>query len=187
MIATGSGSANLSSSSFTLDGKHIISASQDSNVYMWSCNDHDRLGSREPKLTKSCERFLSNASFAIPWNGMRFHNSNGTFACSPFGFSLRQGLFLETFQRGTATWPEEQLPFWSPLASSQAMNKTRYKLLKSSCRSISHAWGLVIVTAGWDGRIRSFLNYGLPVPTWGPWRRPKFNNRDMLPWKGIFC
>jgi hypothetical protein len=27
----------------------------------------------------------------------------------------------------------------------------------------SHLWGLVIVTAGWDGRIRTYLNYGLPL------------------------
>jgi hypothetical protein len=27
-------------------------------------------------------------------------------------------------------------------------------------------WGLVIVTAGWDGRIRTYLNYGLPLRLW---------------------
>jgi hypothetical protein len=45
------------------------------------------------------------------------------------------------------------------------MHKSQYKFLKNSCQSTaaSHAWGLVIVTAGWDGRIKSFHNYGLPV------------------------
>jgi hypothetical protein len=27
----------------------------------------------------------------------------------------------------------------------------------------------VIVTAGWDGRIRSFQNYGLPAHQWSTW------------------
>ncbi|GMJ08947.1 hypothetical protein HRI_004563900 [Hibiscus trionum] len=58
------------------------------------------------------------------------------------------------------------LPPSSPSTVSSAMHKSQYKFLKSSCQNTfkSHAWGLVIVTAGLDGRIRSFLNYGLPVP-----------------------
>jgi hypothetical protein len=30
---------------------------------------------------------------------------------------------------------------------------------------------MVIVTAGWDGRIKSFQNYGLPAPVWIEVRR----------------
>ncbi|KAK1385063.1 hypothetical protein POM88_022798 [Heracleum sosnowskyi] len=47
---------------------------------------------------------------------------------------------------------------WSGLRSG--ISKSAYNLQSSSK---SHAWGLVIVTTCWDGRIRSFHNYGLPV------------------------
>jgi hypothetical protein len=52
------------------------------------------------------------------------------------------------------------------LTKSSTMHRSEYKFFKTSCQSTSssHAWGLVIVTAGWDGRIKSFHNYGLPVP-----------------------
>lgn len=76
---------------------------------------------------------------------------------SPSSFSLGKDLVLESPTKGSATWPEEKLvcPF---------MRKSDYKFLKSCQKnSRTHAWNMVIVSAGWDGRIRSFHNYGLPV------------------------
>ncbi|XP_016564337.1 uncharacterized WD repeat-containing protein alr2800 isoform X2 [Capsicum annuum] len=164
---------------FTSDGKHIISASEDSNVYVWNCEIPKDYVS-QPKVVRSSEFFSSDSSIAIPWSGLKTVNTdNGRhsrglsqtsnnilpFISSPY-LSLGSELFLEAIPRGSATWPEEKLPVSSPRSVSSGMCKSEYKFLKGSCQSSSnsHAWGLVIVTAGYDGRIRSFHNYGLPLP-----------------------
>lgn len=150
--------------SFTSDGKHIVSACEDSNVYVWNCSS----GKEEEKTVKSFECFPSEASVVLPWSGLKVRNSwNVEQAALPFsspGYfsSLGHDFFLESIPpKASATWPEEKLPASSP----SGLCKSEYKFFKSSCQSSvgCHAWGLVIVTAGWDGHIRSFLNYGLPV------------------------
>ncbi|XVF10111.1 hypothetical protein REPUB_Repub07fG0155100 [Reevesia pubescens] len=173
-------SGNQTFTSLTADGKHIVSACEDANVYIWNCIDQDEPTLSQAKDIRSCERFSANASIAVPWCGLKCGNTdtrrqfevlnenlpdNLPFS-PPSYFSLSHEYFLESFPKGSATWPEETLPPSSPLSVSSSMPKSQYKFLKSSCQSTfnSHAWGLVIVTAGLDGRIRSFLNYGLPVP-----------------------
>ncbi|KAG9452680.1 hypothetical protein H6P81_005584 [Aristolochia fimbriata] len=183
------------SASFTSDGKHIVSASEDSNVYVWNCCSPDGPTPTQPKSIWSCEHFMSsNASVAIPWSGFKSENSDSltseslethsqvfrdlamqsendcnrsdTSHWSPTErFSLNHGFFLDALPKGSATWPEEKLPSSSSVTVSSATYKSHFKFLKTSCQNsiTSHAWGLVIVTAGWDGRIRSFLNYGLPI------------------------
>ncbi|TMW88749.1 hypothetical protein EJD97_018148 [Solanum chilense] len=171
---------NHLSASFTSDGKHIVSASEDSNVYVWNC-DVPKDYESQPKVVRSSEFFSSDSTIAIPWSGLKIVNpDNGghcggglsqtsnnvlPFISSPY-LSLGSELFLEAIPKGSATWPEEKLPVSSPRSTSSGMCKSEYKLLRSSCQSSSnsHAWGLVIVTAGYDGRIRSFHNYGLPLP-----------------------
>lgn len=165
---------------FTADGKHIVAASEDSNVYIWKC-DQDYADSSHIKKIKSSERFLSNASVALPWPGLQNEiNRNqwhdGAFNGLPHGLhpsfssphlSCRQDFFLELYNpKGSALWPEEKLVSPSPPPSlTSSMHKSEYRFLKTcQSRSDSDAWGMVIVTAGWDGRIRSFHNYGLPVP-----------------------
>lgn len=148
-------------------------------MYIWNCSNHEGPAFSEARANRSCERFSSDATVAIPWCGMKYKNSGNereygvsskeleeNIPSAPASFSLGQEFFLDTFPKGSATWPEEKLPTSSPMDSSPTMHRSQYKFLKSSCQSTSnsHAWGLVIVTAGWDGRIRSFLNYGLPVP-----------------------
>ncbi|XP_043812819.1 WD repeat-containing protein 44 isoform X4 [Manihot esculenta] len=186
------------SASFTPDGTHIISASEDSNVYVWNYSSQD-LPVPHSKNNWACERFFSNnASVAIPWSGITCGNSFssnifGTMLSfmnlgqcnderilvhselgesselslpfsSPDHFSRSQGFFSESLSKGSATWPEEKLPLSSPRISSK-LCKSHYKFLKTSFQTMygSHAWGSVIVTAGWDGRIRWFQNYGLPI------------------------
>lgn len=172
--------SNQISAAFTSDGRHIISACDDSNVYFWNCSiqDQDTSSVSQPKTSRSFECFSNDASVAIPWSGLRSGSSksgcnlqvvdkcvSGRCPFSPSDyFSLGQGFLVESIPKGSATWPEENLPS-SPCAQPSALCKSQYKFLKTSCQSSSktHAWGLVIVTAGWDGRIRSFHNYGLPV------------------------
>ncbi|XP_057774198.1 uncharacterized protein LOC130993360 [Salvia miltiorrhiza] len=151
-----------SSASFTWDGKHIVSASDDSNVYMWNYSDQ-RESLSQSKPVRSFECFSSDASVAIPWPGLKSDQLN----TNSLPFSSSSSLyFMDASSKGSATWPEEKLPVPSPRAVTSPISKSQYKLLKSCCESASrgsHAWGLVIVTSGWDGRIRSFHNYGLPV------------------------
>ncbi|CAK9169346.1 unnamed protein product [Ilex paraguariensis] len=181
-------SGSQASASFTSDGKHIVSATEDSNICMWNYLSQDRISSKAKKI-KSCESFLShNASIAIPWCGMsivsRTSSGDDLPGCvlanqrfgedlhrkmplsSPDCFSLSRGFLLEALHKGSATWPEEKLPNSSPLAISPSFYKSGYKFLKSAYQSTfssPHLWGLVVVTAGWDGRIRTYLNYGLPM------------------------
>ncbi|PON97265.1 WD40/YVTN repeat-like-containing domain containing protein [Trema orientale] len=173
------------SASFTYDGTHIVSASEDSNVYVWNCRTEG------PKNHWSSERFFSNkASVAIPWcsNTSRCYLSTSGASVSrdlsvgiqryteergskqsQFSsanhLSLSHGFFSDSVSKGSATWPEEKLPSNSLLVSS-AKCKSQHKFIKSICQSTigyPQSWGLVIVTASWDGRIRTFQNYGLPI------------------------
>ncbi|XAR71611.1 hypothetical protein NMG60_11017969 [Bertholletia excelsa] len=164
--------------SLTSNGTHVVSTGEDSNVYIWNCISHDQFSQSRPKKIRSWERFFStNVSVAIPWSGLKLGNlenqcqvpvldetSNALPVSSPAHFSLGQEFVLESFPKGSATWPEEKLLSSSPQAESSAVRKSDYKFLKT-CQNMcsSHAWDLIIVTAGWDGRIRSFHNYGLPV------------------------
>ncbi|XAR52185.1 hypothetical protein NMG60_11020119 [Bertholletia excelsa] len=165
--------------SFTSDGKHVVSTCEDSNVYIWNCINQEELSLSRPKIITSWERFSTNALIAAPWSGLKSDCSENRWQArvideiphnllafpSPTRFSLGQEFVIVSYSKGSATWPEEKLHNSSSRAAPSAMHKSQYKFLKSSCRSTyhSHAWGLVIVTAGWDGRIRSFHNYGLPV------------------------
>ncbi|KAL9269890.1 WD repeat-containing protein [Drosera capensis] len=170
-------SANYVSASFTYDGKHILSACEDSNVYMWNCMDHGTQAHSQVRKISSSERFPSNASIAIPWFGLRNWNkipgerqvnsfSDGMLDSLPISpctcFTRSQDCFLESYPKGSATWPKEKL---TTCTRVRKMGRVEYKFLKNSFLTSynSHAWGLVIVTGGWDGRIRSFINYGLPT------------------------
>ncbi|OAY82123.1 putative WD repeat-containing protein C3H5.08c [Ananas comosus] len=156
--------------SFTPDGRHIISASEDSNIYFWNFESQAALTSSHVTKTSSCERFFcSNASMAIPWNGSQTSNVSRNLSiirenasnCREEDSTMSHGFFSGLLPKGSATWPEEKLPFSS--ISKSTLRNSQYKYLKASFQSTSLAWGQVIVAAGWDGRIRSFQNYGLPV------------------------
>lgn len=168
--------------SFTSDGKHIVSACEDTNIYVWNCNINNSSNTNQKeasslyqeKRVRSFECFSSDASVVLPWPGLKSGSGNGwnlqeglPNSSSPSYFSLGQEFFLESIPKGSATWPEEKLLTSSPSAAglSSPLCKSQYKFFKSSCQSSAgcHLWGLVMVTAGWDGHIRSFLNYGLPV------------------------
>ncbi|XP_052187877.1 uncharacterized protein LOC127798384 [Diospyros lotus] len=156
---------NQLSAFFTSNGKHIVSTCKDSNVYIWNCINHEQPFLSRPKILRSWERFFADASIAIPWPGLNETSPNELpSSSSPACFSLSQEFILESFPKGSATWPEEELLGPTARAGPSAMHKSHYKFLRA-CQSTSssHAWNLVIVTAGRDGRIRSFHNYGLPV------------------------
>ncbi|XP_060206744.1 uncharacterized protein LOC132634732 [Lycium barbarum] len=163
--------------SFTSDGKHILAVSEDSNVHIWNYTDQGRTTTNKPKKVRSSESFFSNdASVAIPWAG--FNTNPGTLPRSVLEngnvnapktsdcFSLGRALFIDSLSKGSATWPEEKLPNSSSVTVFPSVCKSEYKFLKSAWQGAltsPHLWGLVVVTGGWDGCIRTFLNYGLPI------------------------
>lgn len=122
------------SASFTVDGKYVVSASADSNVYIWNCSGTSGMNFcyRKSEI-KSCESFFSeNAVIAVPWHGFRASS--------------------------------HQLKHWSSviLPSLSEVDFNVFKDVCQKMAH-SDMWGLVIVTGGSDGRIRVYHNYGLPV------------------------
>ncbi|GMI89116.1 hypothetical protein like AT5G42010 [Hibiscus trionum] len=177
------------SATFSQDGKQIISASEDSNIYIWNYANQEKSCSKVKSIS-SCESFLShNASVAIPWRGIE--TIPATFASLELGGDVRRNsllnghrhqsvepeqpmphsspdcfsVLLESLTKGSPTWPEETLPNASVGTVASDVCRFELKVLKSAYQSMlsSHKWGLVIVTASWDGRIRTYLNYGLPI------------------------
>lgn len=163
------------SAAFTSDGQHIISASEDSKVYIWNhSNSNSYTPSSNLKSVRSSEFFSScHVSVAVPWEvqpskkqasgSFKLPGSNILYLSPPSrSFSLSHEFFVEVLHRGSATWPEEKLP--PSLSKLSGSGRSHFKFRRNSSRkSPSHAWGQVIVTAGWDGRIRAFQNFGLPV------------------------
>uniref|UniRef100_A0A2N9FLY9 Uncharacterized protein n=1 Tax=Fagus sylvatica TaxID=28930 RepID=A0A2N9FLY9_FAGSY len=131
-----------------------------------------------------------SASFAsMPWSGSGIgHRSPGSYIpdyCSHTldkieaaswvrdteCFSLGNWFSMDGPCKGSATWPEEKLPLWDVLDSSEDESYYQHHLNSEQQHNnnaqkhmaVSDTWGLVIVTIGWDGTIRTFYNYGLPI------------------------
>lgn len=143
-------------------------------------------------VTQSYEHFnCQDVTVAVTWpgttgtgrlSGVNSYNQNGpdgvskpgtgvlggTIECgSPFlpvyecnGSSLN-GITLDAngnhfSDRASATWPEEKLTNNSPQSNGEVFNEDTRMLSRS-------AWGMVIVTAGDGGEIRTFQNFGFPL------------------------
>lgn len=164
------------SASFTSSGKHIVSIGEDSRVYLWNYNHNGTSipASKRTKSVRSCEHFLSEGvSVAIPWSSSRAGLIRGSLVGasessqtmdqdSERSNSLGNWLSMDGSCWGSATWPEEKLPLCDILVpeddSHDQLHSNGHKH-----RIISDTWGVVIVTAGCDGTIKTFHNYGLPV------------------------
>ncbi|OIV93986.1 hypothetical protein TanjilG_05689 [Lupinus angustifolius] len=170
-------SAGQMHASFTSDGKHIVSVSEDSNVCIWNYTGQDRSTSKAKKIWSS-ESFLSDkAAIAIPWFGIESkpgtlwspslkHDISQRLTPSSHDRSfLNLGFLSDLVPKVSPTWPVETLEDSSRSFVTPTMCKSEYKFLKSACKGMSNSnlWGQVIVTAGWDGHIRVYQNYGLPV------------------------
>ncbi|CAN6929680.1 unnamed protein product [Brassica oleracea] len=164
---------------FTSDGKHIVSTIEDSGIHVWDYSQPNKKAAspQKPKTIKSYEGFLSdNVSVAIPWLGQGKEEDS---VCSFIADLDKKFAHLplpvrDCFSqvKGATTWPEEKLGVVAGSAaaaiSATASSRFKLRLLRSVCQNVNntctpHLWGLVIVTATWDGRIRVFHNYGLPI------------------------
>ncbi|KAE8125770.1 hypothetical protein FH972_020544 [Carpinus fangiana] len=186
------------SASLTANGKYVVSASEDSNVYVWKHEADSR-----PSKTKgatvihSYELFhCQDVTVAIPWPGLGdswglqdayCEEQNGldkgldevstanhpptpveinssTQSASGCSNSPLHGTISSAsngyfFDRISATWPEEKLLLPTRNRSSPSASVD----LSSGVNQNMPAWGLVIVTAGRRGEIRTFQNFGWPV------------------------
>ncbi|KAG2325141.1 hypothetical protein Bca52824_007869 [Brassica carinata] len=164
---------------FTPDGKHIVSTIEDSGIHVWDYSQPNKKASspQKPKTIRSYEGFLSdNVSVAIPWLGQ---GKEEDIVCSFIADLDKKFAHLplpvrDCFSqvKGATTWPEEKLGVVAGSAaaaiSATASSRSKLRLLRSVCQNVNntctpHLWGLVIVTATWDGSIRVFHNYGLPI------------------------
>lgn len=163
------------SASFTSSGTHIVSNGGDSRVYLWNYDGMCIPTSKRTKSVRSCEHFFSKGvTVAIPWSGSGAGHERSPEALdhakitSRFTdlepFSSRGNWFsMDGSCRGSATWPEEKLPLWDVPVSEEEYEDKHHSNAHKHMRAISDVWGLVIVTAGYDGTIRTFHNYGFPV------------------------
>ncbi|XP_065876023.1 uncharacterized WD repeat-containing protein C3H5.08c-like [Euphorbia lathyris] len=162
-------SGSQMSASFTSTERHIVSVGEDSRVYVWDYDGMCIPSSKHTKSVTSCEHFFfEGVSAAVPWSGMRTE-TRGLHSCSlhsrmQMDYSASQRrlgncFFMDGSCRGSsATWPEENLPPWD---DHDGNDEAVIELEQHP--SLPNAWGLVIVTAGFDGSIRTFHNYGLPL------------------------
>lgn len=192
------------SASFSSDGKYIVCASEDSNVYIWKRDTAQSAGgggkSKVWVSTRSHEYFYcKDVSVAIPWpnNGS---NSEKPTLPSPFSRNLgasnrsqqstysvddalpKKGSSEQVLPSNSDTVQASSSHAASVLSNSSSLRSLRSanssslsssfaswgwgggsnKVASSSLES-SNAWGLVFVTAGLEGNIRIYQNFGLPV------------------------
>ncbi|KAI4333699.1 hypothetical protein L6164_018473 [Bauhinia variegata] len=187
------------SASLTANGKYIVSASEDSHVYIWK-NEADCRPNRSKgvTVTQSYEHFhCKDVSVAIPWPGMGdtwgMHDrlsgeqtgadsnldevlsanhpptpveefgtdgSRSATGCnnSPLHATIASATNSYFFDRISATWPEEKLV----VAARNRSPRVSMDISAGLSQNMS-AWGMVIVTAGLRGEIRTFQNFGLPL------------------------
>lgn len=187
------------SASLTSNSKYVISASEDSYVYVWRHEGESRPNrAKGVTVTRSYEFFhCQDVSTAIPWPGIsgtpELQNSHSrgqsgpidhfedvltvnhpttpvevtdgsessllASRCnnSPLNGTLCNAANNYLLDRISVTWPEEKFV----LATKN--HSPRVSMDFSNGFQNRSAWGMVIVTAGLKGEIRTFLNFGLPV------------------------
>lgn len=187
------------SASLTANGKYVVSASEDSHVYIWK-HEADSRPSRSKcvAVTRSYEHFhCQDVSAAIPWPGMGdtwgLQDSSGELnglgdhveevssvnhpptpveeanvtessplatgcTSSPFHGTISSATNSYFFDRISATWPEEKL-----LLAAKKRSPHVSVDFSNGVNQRRSAWGMVIVTAGLRGEIRTFQNFGMPV------------------------
>lgn len=199
--------------SFSQDGKYVISASEDSQVYVWRREEVGVTKGKNLATTRSHEHFPSkDVSVAIPWPGrikgdpplIQVHSKKQSK--QPVAASQEDGVAEgstkgqlppipkknSTLERVGSCQEEESTSSLDPgigrsdsfSSSSSSISYGDSPSISSSTNSMSSwssswswfdgnshgshtaeaaAWGLVIVTAGVDGEIRAYQNFGVPL------------------------
>ncbi|GMH14389.1 hypothetical protein Nepgr_016230 [Nepenthes gracilis] len=173
------------SASVTANGKHVVCASEDSHVYVWKHEGGSRpSGSKAVTATRSYEHFHSqDVSVAIPWPGIvvsfglqdTFAGEQNQACCRLDEVSAANHPLTPVDElNGNCSSPSvygSSSPFRGIVSSvsnsclDRAKSHGPQKSLDFCNGAIQNksAWGMVIVTADLRGKIRTFLNFGLPV------------------------
>jgi len=167
------------------NGQYIISASEDSHVYMWRNND-DFEPSRKKgtvSVTNTHEHFhCKSVTVAVTWpftstkmasnkqeeldNGLENDHILQTKPAKAQEMpdvkyqstNIASNNSNHNGDRSSVTWPEELIT-----PAKQSHRPTTYLADEGDQAPNVSAWGLVIVTAGRGGQIRTFQNFGFPV------------------------
>ncbi|CAL5015802.1 unnamed protein product [Urochloa decumbens] len=168
------------------NGRYVISASEDSHVYIWRNSDNLEQGRSKGNVTvtNSYEYFHcqdvtvavalpSTGSSVVSRTNSRKHDEHDCVSEHPplhavpenlqdsCDFEGQSGNILSTTSNHSgdrATWPEELMTptKQSPRSSASLPSGAGQAPSRS-------AWGMVIVTAGRGGQIRTFQNFGFPA------------------------
>ncbi|KAG0458755.1 hypothetical protein HPP92_021883 [Vanilla planifolia] len=146
----------------TANGKYVISASEDSYVYVWKYDAEMRpcRSKSVVSVTRSYEHFrCPTVTAAVPWPG--FGSNLGEMFAPDSGKVNGPHALLSPAEMSSdsVTWPHEKLP--SP-SSKHSRRSSRDLTCGTSPAQIRSAWGMVIVTSSRGGEIRIYQNFGLP-------------------------
>lgn len=121
---------------------------------------HDTFSGAQPELDSNNDEIASANHPPTPVEenfGVEGSRSASGYN-SPHHATIASATNSYFFDRISATWPEEKLLLaarnQSPRVSMDFSNGVSQKM---------SAWGMVIVTAGLRGEIRTFQNFGLPL------------------------
>uniref|UniRef100_A0A0D9YVH3 Uncharacterized protein n=1 Tax=Oryza glumipatula TaxID=40148 RepID=A0A0D9YVH3_9ORYZ len=158
-------------------GRYLISASEDSHVYMWRCNYDSEPNTKKGivSITNTHEHFhCEGVTVAVSWPC-----ASSTMTSREWPENGLSGSELDKDQempdaqhqsniiRNTnpnhngdtsATWSEELMT-----PTKQSPRSSASHPMEGDQAPSHSAWGLVIVTAGHEGHIRTFQNFGFPV------------------------
>ncbi|CAM8992215.1 unnamed protein product [Rhodiola kirilowii] len=169
------------SASITMNGKYIVAASEDSNVYVWRREADSRpRRSKTVTVTQAFENFYSqDVSVAIPWcgsddswclNDVQGQNELNaeidklqSAYNSPTAFDRRADDEPTTSSAGH---PKAETVNDERRISASAIPNQSPRLSTDFSSGIFHnksAWGMVIITGGLRGELRTYQNFGLPV------------------------
>uniref|UniRef100_A0A7N0SXU1 WD repeat-containing protein 44 n=1 Tax=Kalanchoe fedtschenkoi TaxID=63787 RepID=A0A7N0SXU1_KALFE len=173
------------SASITMNGKYIVAASEDSNVYMWRHEADSRPRRSKSKtvtVTQAYENFpCQDVSVAIPWSG-----SDDSWCLNDTQDQNELGAQIDRVRAAAYNSPTAEPTTSSAkifrvtsaprYGTSETTNDERRRSTSTATRSPRHstdlpngvfqnksAWGMVIVTGGLRGELRTFQNFGLPV------------------------
>ncbi|CAN6252494.1 unnamed protein product [Urochloa humidicola] len=169
------------------NGRYIISASEDSHVYMWRNSDHFEPSRKKGivSVTNTHEHFhCKSVTVAVTWP---FTSTTTTCLMNPrkqeeVNSGSENVLQIKPAEAQempdvkyqstnitsnnsnhngdwtSVTWPEELIT-----PAKQSHKPTTYLADEGDQAPNCSAWGLVIVTASRGGQIRTFQNFGFPV------------------------
>ncbi|KAL4587304.1 hypothetical protein LXL04_000173 [Taraxacum kok-saghyz] len=163
---------------YSADGKYIICASEDSQVYIWKHEKPKSSGGAKPKYvtTTSYEHFpCTEVTVVVPWLGssklQRLENepqpTQHSKRSDPDPRDDKKSSQLPPAPKSTEKGTNSNVNEYEHLSHTESSvgvtESGRLDGGNNNSTAQSTAWGLVIVTAGVGGEIKVYQNVGLPV------------------------